>query len=52
VKGLLRTPLPCPFRRAKFEDPFGHNWAVATHIEDVPPEELAKRAAAAFAPKK
>jgi len=28
-------------------DPFGHFWYVATHVEDVPPEELQKRAAAA-----
>ena len=28
-------------------DPFGHFWYVATHVEDVPPEELKKRAAAA-----
>ena len=28
-------------------DPFGHAWYVATHVEDVPPEELKKRAAAA-----
>lgn len=28
-------------------DPFGHAWYVATHVEDVPPEELQKRAAAA-----
>ena len=26
-----------------FEDPWGHHWAVATHVEDVSPEELAKR---------
>jgi PhnB protein len=26
-----------------FEDPWGHIWGVATHVEDVPPEELAKR---------
>jgi PhnB protein len=31
-------------RYAKFADPFGHNWAVATHIEDVPPAEMPKRA--------
>jgi PhnB protein len=31
-------------RYAKFSDPFGHNWAVATHIEDVPPAEMPKRA--------
>jgi PhnB protein len=30
-------------------DPFGHNWAIATHVEDVPPEEMAKRAEAAIA---
>ena len=28
-------------------DPFGHSWYVATHVEDVPPEELQARAAAA-----
>jgi PhnB protein len=32
-------------RSGQFEDPFGHRWSVATHIEDVPPEEMAKRAA-------
>ncbi len=30
-------------------DPFGHVWSVATHIEDVPPEEMAKRAEEAMA---
>ena len=24
-------------------DPFGHKWTVATHIEDVSPEEMARR---------
>ena len=24
-------------------DPFGHSWQIATHVEDVPPEEMAKR---------
>jgi PhnB protein len=24
-------------------DPFGHHWAIATHKEDVPPDELRKR---------
>jgi PhnB protein len=28
------------------EDPFGHSWSFATHIEDVTPEEMKKRAAA------
>ncbi len=31
-------------RAGQFEDPFGHRWNVATHVEDVPPEEMAKRA--------
>ncbi|MBI3191689.1 MAG: VOC family protein [Pedosphaera parvula] len=26
-------------------DPFGHRWTIATHIEDVPPEELERRMA-------
>jgi PhnB protein len=30
-------------------DPFGHLWAIATHVEDVPPEEMAERAKAAMA---
>jgi PhnB protein len=36
-------------RSGQFEDPFGHRWNVATHVEDVPPEEMTKRAAAAMA---
>ena len=31
-------------RLGSFEDPFGHHWNVATHVEDVPPRELKKRA--------
>jgi PhnB protein len=34
-------------RTGGVEDPFGYAWYVATHVEDVPPEELKKRAAAA-----
>ena len=30
-------------RMGTFEDPFGHQWHVATHVEDVPPEEMSKR---------
>jgi PhnB protein len=33
-------------RSGQFEDPFGHRWSVATHIEDVSPDEMAKRMAA------
>jgi PhnB protein len=38
-------------RMGTIEDPFGHRWYVATHVEDVPPEEMAKRAAAAMGKK-
>ena len=31
-------------RSGTFEDPFGHTWTIATHVEDVPPEEMARRA--------
>src|SRR5258707_13190235 len=36
-------------RFGKLTDPFGHVWSVATHKEDVPPEEMGKRAEAAMA---
>lgn len=32
-------------RSGQLEDPFGHHWSVATHVEDVPPEEMERRAA-------
>jgi PhnB protein len=35
-------------RAGKFEDPFGHQWHLATHKEDVAPEEINRRAAAMF----
>lgn len=35
-------------RSAQFEDPFGHRWNVATHVEDVAPEEMEKRMAEAM----
>ncbi|GGM57292.1 hypothetical protein GCM10012275_30490 [Longimycelium tulufanense] len=31
-----------------FTDPYGHNWQVLTHIEDVPPEEMQRRMASAL----
>ncbi|MDT5263254.1 MAG: PhnB protein [Acidobacteriota bacterium] len=34
-------------RTGGIEDPFGHAWYIATHVENVAPEELQKRAAAA-----
>jgi PhnB protein len=35
-------------RGGTIEDPFGHVWHLATHVEDVPPDELRRRAAAAM----
>lgn len=34
-------------RSGGFEDPFGHHWNVATHVEDIPLDEMSKRAAEA-----
>lgn len=33
-------------RMGTLTDPFGHKWSIATHVEDVPPEEFADRMAA------
>ena len=33
-------------RTGQFEDPFGHRWSVATHVEDVSPDEMERRAQA------
>lgn len=35
-------------RYGKLADPFGHEWSIATHKEDLTAEEMGKRAAAAF----
>jgi PhnB protein len=32
-------------RVAMFDDPYGHRWNIATHIEDVPPAEMERRMA-------
>ena len=34
-------------RSASIADPFGHSWTIATHREDLTPDEIAKRFAAA-----
>jgi PhnB protein len=31
-------------RSGTFEDPFGHQWTIGTHKEDLTPEEIARRA--------
>jgi len=36
-------------RDAFIVDPFGHAWTLATHVEDVAPDEMARRMAALFA---
>jgi PhnB protein len=43
------TPVENKFygdRSGSLEDPFGHHWHFATHVEDVPADELAERAEA------
>jgi uncharacterized glyoxalase superfamily protein PhnB len=48
----VRMPVTDMFwgdRFGKVADPFGHEWGLATHTEDLTPEEIAKRAAAFFA---
>jgi PhnB protein len=47
--GKLERPVEDKFygdRMGGIEDPFGHRWYVGTHIEDVSPEEMKKRAEA------
>ncbi|WP_433756058.1 VOC family protein [Nocardia sp. CA-135398] len=45
------TPMTTQFygdRSGAFEDPWGHRWTVATHVEDVPPDEMDRRMAELF----
>ena len=49
--GQITRPVDNMFygdRSGSFTDPFGHVWHVATHIEDVPPDEIDRRAKAAM----
>jgi PhnB protein len=49
--GKPKMPLMDMFwgdRYGQLLDPFGHTWALATHKEDVSPEEMQRRAQAAF----
>lgn len=46
----IKKPVETQFygdRNATLEDPFGHKWTVAVHVEDVSPEEMQRRMAAA-----
>jgi PhnB protein len=48
---VIKRPIENQFygdRTATLEDPYGHKWHVATHVEDVPPRELRRRADEAF----
>jgi PhnB protein len=44
---LQRAPLDQFYgdRDGHVVDPFGHGWTIATHVEDVAPEEMARRMA-------
>jgi PhnB protein len=45
--GKLVRPVADQFygdRTGGVDDPFGYHWYLATHVEDVPPDELKKRA--------
>src|SRR5437016_10611301 len=45
----LKRPVENQFygdRLGSIIDPFGHLWHISTHIEDVSPEEIGRRAAA------
>lgn len=49
--GKLERPVADQFygdRGGMITDPFGHRWWIATHVEDVPPDELERRSKAAF----
>ncbi len=42
----IQRPLKDQFygdRSATLEDPFGHVWTVATHVEDITPDEIQRR---------
>ena len=39
-------------RNSAVEDPFGHRWFISTHVEDVSPDEIARRAAALYGERK
>jgi PhnB protein len=50
--GTITMPVEDQFwgdRYGKVTDPFGHEWQIATHVEDVEPEEMERRAAEAMA---
>jgi PhnB protein len=47
----VHAPLQDAFwgeRHGQFLDPYGHRWALAQHLRDVPQDELVRQAAALF----
>ena len=49
--GVIVHPVKDQFygdRMGTFRDPFGHEWSVGTHVEDVSPEEMDKRSKEMF----
>ena len=48
----LTTPAEDMFWGDRFgtvTDPYGHQWSISTHVEDIPPEEIEERGKAAMA---
>ncbi len=46
VGGKVTRPVQNQFygdRSGTFQDPFGHLWTIATHVEDLSPEEMERR---------
>lgn len=53
--GTVTRPVADQFygdRNGAIKDPFGHTWHISTHVEDVPMEELSRRAEAAMKERK
>ena len=46
---IIPGEIPSSDRFAKVSDPYGHDWSLATHTEDVSPEEMGRRVQAWFA---
>ncbi len=52
--GKMINPVERQFygdRGGKLEDPFGYTWFIATHVENVSPKEMARRAAELYGTK-
>lgn len=49
--GTVERPVETQFygdRGGKLVDPFGHEWYISSHVEDVTPEDMKRRAAEKF----